>query len=186
MKQGKILVEKEKEIMLKEFRKDLVAAQEGERRAEICFRTLGFDKYDFKNVGENPAYYDRGDILAIDKETGKEVCIEIKQDSRIAQTHNVLLEDEVDYFGVGLKKGNLHSNYEIYAIVSPQKEKILVLDFEVLKKNYRKGTYKIIPHEEQVTFCYLLPIETIEKLGGVIAVIDYSKSIEVTYKRAAA
>ena len=166
--------------MLKEFRKDLEAAREGERATEMYFRCLS-DKYDFINVGENPAYYNKGDILAIDKETGKQVCIEVKQDGRIAQTRNVLLEDEVDYFGRGLKKGNLHSDYEIYAIVSPQKQKILVLDFEVLKKNYRKGNYTIIPHEDQVTFCYLLPIDLIERLGGVIAVVDYSKSIEVTY-----
>lgn len=171
--------------MLKEFRKDLEAAQEGERLTEMCLRILGSEDYDFVNVGGNPAFYHKGDILAIDKETGKQVCIEVKQDSRIAQTRNVLLEDEVDYFGIGLKKGNLHSDYEIYAIVSPQKEKILILDFEVLKKNYRKGNYKIIPHEDQVTFCYLLPLDLIEKLGGIIAVVDYSQSVEVTYKRAA-
>ena len=166
--------------MLVNFKKDLEAAQEGERRVEMYLRCLS-NKYNFVNVGENPAYYNKGDILAIDKETGRQVCIEVKQDSRIAETRNVLLEDEVDYFGRGLKKGNLHSDYEIYAIVSPQKQKILILDFKILKKYYRNGTYKIIPHEDQVTFCYLLPLDMIERLGGVIAVIDYNKSIEVTY-----
>ena len=166
--------------MLLNFKRDLEAAQEGERRVEMYFRGLT-NKYDFKNVGSNPAYYHKGDILAIEKETGREICIEVKQDSRIAQTGNVLLEDEVDYFGISTKKGNLHSDYEIYCVVSPQKQKIAVLDFKVLKKYYRNGTYKIIPHEDQVTFCYLLSLEEIERLGGVIAVIDYSKSVEVTY-----
>lgn len=168
--------------MVKKFYEDLATARQGERIAAECFKALT-DKYEFQDVAADPAYYHKGDILAIDKETGRKTFIEVKYDSRIADTRNVLLEDEVDYYGSGTKKGYLHSNYEIYAIVSPQKRKILVLDFEVLKKHYTKGTYKFIPHADQASYCYLLSIDTIEQLGGVIAVVDYndSNSVEVTY-----
>ena len=83
--------------MLSNFKRDLAAA----RDAEILVLQLlmgATDDYDFFWVGDNREYFNKGDIKAIDKATGKESYIEVKDDSRIADTHNILCEEQIDYF----------------------------------------------------------------------------------------
>lgn len=75
-------------------------------------------KYTFEDVSNNREYFYKGDIKATSS-TGKEIFIEVKDDSRIAESKNVLCEYEVyykesNYYG----KGNMKSNYDIYCVVS--------------------------------------------------------------------
>lgn len=158
--------------MVSNFYSDLAQAREAEYIVLDAFNAMT-DKYNFVAVGDNPAYYYKGDILAIG-EDGREIGIEVKDDSRIADTHNVLCEEEVyykscDYYG----KGNMQSDYDIYCVVSRQEQKIYVIDFDILRANYRKGEFREIRHPQQTTYCYLLNIGIIQRLGGLIATIHY-------------
>lgn len=166
--------------MVADFFTDLNKAKVGEEIVLNTFSALA-PEYVFNNVSGDPACYHKGDILATAKD-GHKIFIEVKQDGRIAQTQNVLLEDEVDYHNCGRRKGNLHSDYEIYCVVSPQRRKIAVLDFKILKEHYKEGRYCTVPHYDQTTYCYLLPLNRIAELGGVIAVVDY-EHLEITYKK---
>lgn len=166
--------------MVSNFFIDLNNAKVGEQTVLHTLSTLA-PHYTFIDTSSDPSYYHKGDIMAID-ESGNKHFIEVKTDSRIAATQNVLLEDAVDYYDSGKKPGNLHSNYEIYCVVSPQRHKVAIMDFSVLRAHAHEGTYKVIPHDEQTTYAYLLPIARIEQLGGIIAIIDYETN-EVTYKR---
>lgn len=159
--------------MLDNFKKDL---EKGKAAEEIVYRVFSSldDTHDFKMVGDNPMFYYSGDILAIDKNTGKEIFIEVKNDSRIADTNNVLCEEEVyykkhDYYG----RGNMDSDCNIYAVVSEEQRKIYVINFKVLKSNYRRGEYKVIEWPQQTTFCYLLNINDLKSYGGLINVVNY-------------
>ena len=63
------------------------------------------------------------------KKNNKVYFIEVKNDSRIADTGNVLCEEEVyykknDYYG----KGNMYSNADVFAIVSKQNQKIYFIN----------------------------------------------------------
>lgn len=157
--------------MLSNFRRDLNNARE----AEILVLQLlagATDDYDFFWVGDNREYFNKGDIKAIDKNTGKEIFIEVKDDSRIADTGNVLCEEEVDYIDYSVK-GNIYNEFNVYVVVSKQQKRIYVIDGEVLKANYKQGYKKYIPHGEQSTDAYLLPLWKLRELGGVIATINY-------------
>lgn len=157
--------------MLSNFKRDLEAA----RDAEILVLELlcGATKdYDFVWVGDNPTYYHLGDILAIDKATGKQIYIEVKDDSRIADTDNILCEDAVDYDDY-TARGNIHNDFDVYVVVSKQERKIYVLDGKVLKANYKLGQYKYIQHRQQATEAYLLPLVVMKRRGGLLATISY-------------
>lgn len=115
-----------------------------------------------------------GDIEAIHKISGKRVSIEVKNDSRIAETRNVLCEEEVyykqhDYYG----RGNMYSNTDVFCVVSIPERKIYVLDFKSLKANYRRGIYKEIEHPKQTTFCYLCNLDDLKCWGAMIAEIEF-------------
>lgn len=157
--------------MLSNFKRDLEAA----RDAEILVLELlaGATKdYDFIWVGDNPTYYHLGDILAIEKATGKEIYIEVKDDGVIYKTGNVLCEDEVDYFDYQVR-GNIHNGFNIYVVVSKQEKRIYVIDGVVLKANYKQGIRRYIQHGEQATDAYLLPLSKLKAAGGLLATIHY-------------
>lgn len=163
-----------------QFYIDLMAAKSAEEIVLSTFSSLA-PEYTFEDVSSCRNYYHRGDIRAITPD-GREVCIEVKQDGRIAATGNVLCEDKVHYYNSGMEKGNFHSDYEIYCVYSPQKRKLVVMDFDVLRRNYKSGTYKIIHHESQTTYAYLLSLDTIESLGGIITIIDCNTNT-LTYEK---
>lgn len=129
-------------------------------------------QYNFTDVSNDRRYFYRGDILTIAKD-GREIGIEVKQDSRIWETGNVLCEEKVLFFDSGMAQGNMHSNYDIYCVVSPQKRRIWVFDFAIMKKLYKNGRYIEIQHEEQVTFAYLVSIDYFDRNGALIAIVDY-------------
>jgi hypothetical protein len=110
---------------------------------------------------------------------GKEICIEVKDDSVIATSGRVLCEEEVyfkeqDYY----QKGNMHCKTDIYCIVSKEENLIYVLDFKILKQIYKKGEYRIIHHSQQNTHCYLLDLHRVKQWGALIAKVNY-KTLEV-------
>lgn len=159
--------------MLTNFYNDLAIGKQGEDIVKNALAALT-NNFTFEDVSNDRSFYYCGDIRAIDKSSGKEYFIEVKNDSRIADTGNVLCEDEVyykscDYYG----KGNMQSNSDIYAIVSQKENRIYLIDFKVLQANYKLGEYKAIEHMQQITYCYLLPIGVIKRLGGLIDIISY-------------
>ena len=158
--------------MVANFWNDLAQARKSEDLVREVFASLT-NEYTFIDVGSQREYFKKGDIKAIDKD-GNEIMIEVKCDSRIAETRNVLCEEENYYYQTGeWIKGNFYNDYQIYCVVSESERKIYVMDFSILKANYKKGQYKCIHHYDQDCYCYLLPLGFIKKQGGIIAEVEY-------------
>jgi hypothetical protein len=161
-------------MYLKEFKQDLEKARTAEYLVFMLLK--GADSahnYKFEWVGDNRDFYDKGDIKAINVATGKEIFIEVKDDSRIADTGNILCEERVDYIWHS-NIGNIYSAFDVYTIVSKKENKVYVLDGKILKEIYKKyGCYKYIEHPHQSSEVYLLPLYIMKKQGGLLATIDY-------------
>lgn len=154
------------------FLRDLEAARDAEQLVLEVFSQLS-DDYKFENVGKEREFFYKGDIKATAAD-GREIFIEVKDDSVIHKTKNILCEEEVyykdtDYYG----KGNMQSDYDIYVVVSRAERKIYVIDFDILRDNYQRGEYKEIQHPSQITYCYLLPLGVAKRLNAVIEVVNY-------------
>ena len=154
------------------FFKDLKEAQKAEELVLEVFSNLSTD-YKFEHVGADRSCFYKGDIKATAAD-GREIFIEVKDDSVIHKSGNILCEEEVyyketDYFG----KGNMQADYDIYVVVSQAERKIYVIDFEILRDNYQRGEYKEIDHPAQITYCYLLPLGVAKRLNAVINVVNY-------------
>lgn len=164
--------------MLDNFYRDLEKGKKAEAIVLSAFSNATKD-YKFEDVSNQRSFFYKGDIKAVAAD-GREIFIEVKNDSRIAETHNILCEEEVyyknaDYYG----SGNMESDSDIYVVVSQAEKKIYVIDFKILKSIYKKGEYKEITHPQQITFCYLLPLSIVRKNGGLIATLDYEAAAEV-------
>lgn len=160
--------------MLSNFKADLQKAKKAEELVRDVFSSLT-SEYVFEDVSNDRCFYYRGDIKATAAD-GREIFIEVKDDSVIWRTQNVLCEEEVyykhdDFYG----KGNMQSDYDIYCVVSWKENKIYVIDFSILRTNYNKGEFKIIDHPAQTTYCYLCSISQIKSWGGLITVVDLSQ-----------
>lgn len=156
--------------MLSNFKRDLQAAKEAE---QIVAKYLQEASYKVENIADLPQYYNKGDIKII-LPTGDRY-IEVKDDSRIADTHNILCEDEVFYKENNrIVKGNMYSDYDIYAVVSRSQGMIYFFDFFKLKQIYKRyGTFKRIYHEEQYSDCFLLEMCRAKQFGALIATVIY-------------
>ena len=159
--------------MLDNFQPDLAFGKKAEAIVLETFSALTTD-YTFEDISSIRGFFYCGDIKATDK-NGKVKYIEVKNDSRIADTKNVLCEFEVyykdnEYYG----KGNMDSNCDVFCVVSEQEQKIYVIDFKTLKANYTKGQYKEIEHKKQTTYCYLCELWQVKKWGALIAEVEYS------------
>lgn len=158
--------------MVSNFWSDLAQAKKAEDLVREVFASLT-DKYTFIDVGSQREYFKKGDIKAIAAD-GREIFIEVKDDSRIAETQNLLCEEECYYYFSGdWAKGNFYSDYQIYCVVSKAEQKIYVMDFNVLKKHYKSGRFKQIKHSEQITYCYLCPLDEVRSWGAMIAEVNY-------------
>lgn len=157
--------------MLKEFKEDLAAAKVAEQIAKTAIAAAGYKVFD---VADQPEFYHKGD-LQIQLPTGELRYVEVKDDSRIADTGNILLEDEVYYKAQDtFVPGNIHGEYDIYAVVSQSERKIYFFDFARLKEIGTKyGTYKTIQHPKQYSNCYLLELCRASQFGALIAKINY-------------
>lgn len=159
--------------MVKEFWNDLAQARKSEDMVRELFASLTAD-YDFIDVGSQREYFKKGDIKAIRKSDGKEIMIEVKCDSRIADTRNLLCEEENYYYQTGeWIKGNFYSDYEIYCVVSKAERKVYVMDFSILQKHYKSGQYKCIHHYDQDCYCYLCPLGCVRKWGAMLYEVSY-------------
>lgn len=158
--------------MFSEFFRDLNNARGAEVTVLETFAALS-DEYIFEDVANIKECRYKGDIKATNKATGKEIYIEVKNDSRISQTKNVLCEDKVWYHSGYYQDGNMHSVTDIYCIVAEDCRQIIVIDFKTLKRLYQLGAYKEIQHSQQTTICYLLPLKLLAHYGGIIDIISY-------------
>lgn len=160
--------------MMCDFWKDLKQARKVEQKALEVFQSLA-KGYEFIDVSDIEEYYHRGDIKAIAPD-GKEYLLEIKGDTRINETGNVLCEEYTYWYDTGkYKQGNMYSDYQYYCVVSEQARKIAVIDFKVLRAHYKDAHHRdiTIRHKENDTYAYLFPLKEIKQLGGLIAIIDY-------------
>ena len=157
--------------MLSSFSADLAAAKEAEQIVKDFLAAAGCQVLDVSN---DPQSYHKGDLL-VTLPTGEQRYVEVKDDSRIADTRNILCEEEVYYKESGrLVLGNMHSDYDIYAVVSKKEKLIYFFDFNKLKEIYKKyGMYKTINHPEQYSNCYLLEMCRAKQFGALIAKINY-------------
>lgn len=158
--------------MLKDFKADL---QKGKRAEKIVINQLTslLEGYIIEDVSEVPECYYLGDIRLTDR-VGRVIYVEVKNDTRIAETGNVLCEEEVFYKESGeLRPGNMFNSTDVYAVVSQQDRCIYFFDFYVLLANYKKGEFRQIEHYDQTTYCYLVNRWDIERWGGLIGIIYY-------------
>ena len=102
--------------MVKNFFSDLENSKQAEQIARYCLSALTSD-YTFTDVSNIRDYFYKGDIMAVDAH-GSRTFIEVKQDSRIHETGNVLCEEKVLFFDTGMRRGNMQSNYDVYCVVS--------------------------------------------------------------------
>ena len=162
--------------MFSQFQKDLFLAKGAERIVMNTLKSLT-DDYIFTDVSYNANYYHKGDIKAVNKHTGAEYYIEVKDDSRIAETGNILCEYAVMRWDT-LKpyNGNMFHDYDIYCIVSKSDKKIYIIDFNILERIYTKGKDIKIYHEieNSTTYCRLLPLKTLIDEGGLLYTIEYT------------
>lgn len=163
--------------MVKDFFKDL---NKGRRAEQIVASALSNLGYDVADVSDNRSFFYKGDLL-ITLPSGEKKFVEVKNDSRIADTRNILCEEEVyykdsDYYG----KGNMQSDYEIYSVVSQEENKIYFLNFEVMKSIYKKfGDFKAINHYDQITYCYLLSLSDAIRCGALLGELTYCEEARV-------
>lgn len=145
------------------FFSDLSKAQVAEILVRDKFQSLTND-WIFQWVGADKECRDLGDVLATDKQSGFSWYIEVKLDSRIADTGNVLCEEEVLYYETGRRKrGNMYNHSDYYCVVSKEASRIYIFDFKQLQKVYRKGRYTILGHAEQESKCFLVPLDLLKE-----------------------
>lgn len=156
--------------MLINFKNDLEKGKEAEQLVADYLVASG---YDVEDVSNNPLHYYQGD-LRITLTSGQQIYVDVKDDTRIADTGNILCEDEVYYKDINAYgSGNMKSNYDFIAVVSKSEQKIYWLNFSKLKEIYKRGEYKIINHFDQTTYCYLLPLHRAKQWGALIAATKY-------------
>ena len=166
--------------MITSFWHDLQIAKTAEEEVISALSNLAPD-IEFVNVSNDKEYFYKGDIKAILPD-GRCAMIEVKRDTRIGDTHNILCQEAKKYWDKDYwQKGTMHSDYEVYAIVSPQRRRVCFIDFKVLFAHYKEGKHRVFITDEAAEDIYLLPLEYLEEQGGIIATVDYENNI-ITYK----
>lgn len=161
------------------FWQDLAAAKKIEKQALHILQRLTAE-HSFIDVSDLKEYYHKGDIKATAAD-GTEYMLEIKGDSRIHETGNVLCEEENYWYDTGLTtEGNMYSDYQYYCILSQAARKMVIIDFKVLQANYRNKSHRCIQHRhaDNISTYYLFPLKELKELGGIIAVIDFEGDIK--------
>ena len=155
-----------------QFYKDLAAAKVAEKIA-LQQLALHYPHYHFEDVSDDSYYYYKGDIK-LSNDDGAALYVEVKNDSRIAETGNILCEygnyyKDTNTFGGGAMK----NKSDIYCVVSQAARRIYLFKFDILSQNYTSGKHKVIHHAEQDSYCYLFPVEQAIALGALITTINY-------------
>ena len=155
--------------MLSNFENDRLAAKEAEQIV-LNFLSVGFPQYQFKDVSESRECFHRGDIVAyLDN---MQLFIEVKDDSCIATTHNVLVEDAVYYHSSGNVQ-KYQSSADIYVVVSKEERKIYFFNHGKLKKLAKFAPARTIAHEEQTTYCNLVSLDSTRRTGALLGIAEY-------------
>ena len=163
---------------MSQFQEDLIAARPAEILAWEVLNSLTKD-YNFADVADLPQFYHYGDILAIGKD-GSRFMIDVKRDTCIWKTKNVLCEERVhDKRDDTDKPGFMYSNYDYLCIVSEKESRLYIIDFKILKQIYKKGEHREFDHDTQWTDGYLLNTSVIKRYKGLTAIINYATG-EVT------
>ena len=158
--------------MVSTFFADLKKARAAEHIVLEKLSSLAAD-YTFTNCADEQAYWHKGDIIATDAD-GAQLFIEVKDDSRIHETGNLLCEFAVEYHNTGkMAKGGMFNQTDIYCVVSQPQRKIYVFDFPRLQQVYLRGRYKKIPHAEQTTYCYMNKLDRLKNCGALVGELDY-------------
>lgn len=149
--------------------------ERGKKAEYLVYQVLSSltTKYKFKMVNDIPEFYHKGDILASAAD-GTEIFIDVKDDTVISTSGNVLCEDEVyfkysDYYAPGF----MYSDYDILCVLSRAENKMYLIDFKKLKEIYKLGDFKRINHTDQYSDCYLINLALIKKYGALIKIINY-------------
>ncbi len=166
--------------MASNFKKDLAKAKVGEQAVlEVLNNTNS--GWLFFDVSDDEECYYKGDIEAYDIDTGS-LFIDVKMDSRIAETGNVLCEHKVYNYKTGeYLKGNMQSHYDYMAIISVSAKKIWIIDFKVLQEHYKEGKHYYKDHYDdygnlqQKTLGTLCSLEKIRRWGGLLYTIEYDE-----------
>ena len=147
---------------LTQFSKDLIKGKRGEDIVKDVLFSLT-SGYKIEDVSDDPQYYYTGDLRVTTPE-GKIYYLEVKNDSRIHETKNLLLEDEVYFKETGeFRKGNMYCKSDVYVVVSESDRKVYFFDFGTLKQHYKEGNFECIRHQAQDTYCYLCNLTTVSK-----------------------
>lgn len=161
--------------MSSQFRKDLEAAKPAE---ELVLKLLQSKnpRYTFIDVSDDCPCYHKGDIKAISKDFGVEFYIEVKDDSRIADTRRVLCEEEVLIYDTNERRiGNMHNdNCDFYCVVSQAERCIYIFNFKKLQEIYKsQGQTQTIRHKTQESFCYFVDLGYCKRKGAFIYKLKY-------------
>lgn len=156
--------------MLTNFEKDRQAAKQAELIV-LKFLQNTMNDYTYIDVSESTGCLLKGDICA-QHINGAQIFIEVKDDSCIANTHNVLVESSVLYHSSGYDKP-YNNTADIYAVVSQIERKIYFFNHNKLKKLAKFAPERIIRHEEQTTYCNLVALSEAARAGALIGTITY-------------
>ena len=159
---------------MSQFREDLEAAKPAERLVLQLLQSNN-PRYTFVDVSDDCSYYHKGDIKAISKEYPVELFIEVKNDSRIADTKRVLCEEEVLIYETGEQRiGNMYNDCDFYCVVSESERCVYVFNFKKLQEIYKNfGEWKVIKHKEQESLCYLVNLGYCKRKGALIHKLNY-------------
>lgn len=158
--------------MVENFEEDLQQGKEGE---QVVIQYLQKAGYQVEDVSAKRQDYHNGDLL-ITLPTGEKKYIEVKNDTRIADTRNILCEEEVYYKREGyLAPGFMYRNYDIYAVVSESEKRIYFFDFAKLKEIYKRFwvSYKKLDYKDQYSNCYFVEMCRAKQFGAFIAQVNY-------------
>ena len=157
------------------FKADLLKSKEAEKIALDVLTHTTEDKC-FNDVADIQEFWHKGDILVFDRNREFDCFIDVKDDSRIADTHNILCEERVYYRKQKkFKQGFMYSEYDYLDIVSKKESKIYIIDFKKLQKHYKEGKSMCLQYSWQYSDIFLYPLEKAYKYNMVVAEIDYEK-----------
>lgn len=182
--------------MFDKFKTDLNNAKEAEKIVKDVLESMTND-FDFQDVSEKKECWHLGDIKAyynycsycggfgfggnpLSYEEYEEYkynyYIDVKDDSRIGDTGNILCEEQVWFRNKSTPvKGYMYSGYDYLAVVSKKENKIYMLDFHLLQKHYKQGRKIRINHREQYNDVYLYSLDKAKENGILMATIEYDK-----------
>ena len=158
--------------MLKNFKRDL---ERGKAAEQLVLEVLNdyYEGWEVESVSDDRSCFYKGDLKAT-YTTGTVCYIEVKDDSRIADTKKILCEEEVYIKETDCTiAGNMSGSGDLYVIVSQQERKLYILDYKRLREIYRKGDFKIINHPQQLSYCYLLELCRAKQFGALLTVLNY-------------